>query len=147
MAIRLPAADRIGADKHYFGRICRRAQGWFVIQHLPVNGGTSNTPGLDRLSPWFLNLFENKLTVQFEHRILTIATALVLIAWYFARRRMLHEPVIKISFKLVGLMVVIQVFLGIATLLLQVPVWLGAMHWAGALLLFGAMLFNVHALS
>jgi len=60
---------------------------------------------------------------------------------------MLHEPVIKKSFKLVGLMVVIQVFLGIATLLLQVPVWLGAMHRAGALLLFGAILFNVHALS
>ena len=113
----------------------------------PLMEGHLIPHGLDRMSPWFLNLFENKLTVQFEHRILTIATALVLIAWYFARRRLLHEPVIKKSFTLVGLMVVIQVFLGIATLLLQVPVWLGAMHWAGALLLFGAMLFNVHALS
>ncbi len=113
----------------------------------PLIDGHLIPHGLDSLSPWFLNLFENKLTVQFEHRILAIATALVLIAWYFARRRMLHEPVIKKSFKLVGLMVVIQVSLGIATLLLQVPVWLGAMHWAGALLLFGAMLFNVHALS
>jgi cytochrome c oxidase assembly protein subunit 15 len=113
----------------------------------PLMDGHLIPHGLDRLSPWFLNLFENKLTVHFEHRILTIATALVLIAWYSARRRMLHEPVIKSSFKLVGLMVVIQVSLGIATLLLQVPAWLGAMHWAGALLLFGAMLFNVHALS
>ena len=113
----------------------------------PLMEGHLIPHGLDRLSPWYLNLFENKLTVQFEHRILTIATALVLIAWYFARRRLLYEPVIKKSFKLVGLMVVIQVFLGIATLLLRAPVWLGAMHWAGALLLFGAMLFNVHALS
>ena len=113
----------------------------------PLMEGHLIPHGLDILSPWYLNLFENKLTVQFEHRILTIATALVLIAWYFARRRLLYEPVIKKSFKLVGLMVVIQVFLGIATLLLRAPVWLGAMHWAGALLLFGAMLFNVHALS
>ena len=113
----------------------------------PLMDGHLIPHGLDKMSPWFLNLFENKLTVHFEHRILTIATGLVLIAWYSARRRMLHEPVIKKSFKLVGLMVIIQVILGIAILLLQVPIWLGVMHWAGALLLFGAMLFNVHALS
>jgi hypothetical protein len=34
-----------------------------------------------------------------------------------------------------------------ASLVLQIPTWLGVMHWAGALILFGAMLFNVHALS
>lgn len=44
VAIRLAAADRTGADKYNFGRICRRAQGRFVIQHLPVDGRTSNTP-------------------------------------------------------------------------------------------------------
>jgi cytochrome c oxidase assembly protein subunit 15 len=45
------------------------------------------------------------------------------------------------------MMVIIQLVLGIATLLLQVPVLLGALHQAGALLLFSAMLFNIHALS
>jgi heme A synthase len=32
-------------------------------------------------------------------------------------------------------------------LLLHVPVWLAAMHQAGALLLFTALLFNMHRLS
>jgi cytochrome c oxidase assembly protein subunit 15 len=45
------------------------------------------------------------------------------------------------------MMVIIQLSLGIATLLMQVPVVLGALHQAGALLLFSALLFNVHALS
>ena len=45
------------------------------------------------------------------------------------------------------MMVLIQVGLGIATLLLQVPVWLGVLHQAGALLLFSAMLYNIHCLS
>ena len=44
-------------------------------------------------------------------------------------------------------MVIIQLILGVSTLLMQVPVWLGAMHQAGALLLFSAMLINVHNLS
>ena len=45
------------------------------------------------------------------------------------------------------MMVIIQLALGIATLLLQVPVVLGALHQAGALLLFSFLLFNVHTLS
>jgi heme a synthase len=44
-------------------------------------------------------------------------------------------------------MVIIQLALGISTLLLQVPVVLGALHQAGALLLFSAVLFNIYALS
>ena len=45
------------------------------------------------------------------------------------------------------MMVIIQLLLGIATLLLQVPVLLGALHRAGALLLLSTLLFNAHALS
>jgi cytochrome c oxidase assembly protein subunit 15 len=41
---------------------------------------------------------------------------------------------------------VLQVCLGIATLLLRVPVLLGAAHQAGAVLLFAAALATVHAL-
>ena len=51
------------------------------------------------------------------------------------------------SFKWIGMMVLIQLGLGIATLLLHVPVWLGVLHQAGALLLFSAMLYNIHCLS
>eukprot|EP00494_Astrolonche_serrata_P018107 UN18299 len=42
--------------------------------------------------------------------------------------------------------VIIQLGLEVSTLLLQVPITLGALHQAGALLLFSAMLMNVHAL-
>jgi len=87
------------------------------------------------------------VTVQFDHRLLAITTGLVLFAWYLKGRALHHLASVKSSFKLIGMMVIIQVFLGIATLVLQVPVWLGALHQAGALLLFSVMLINVHALS
>jgi len=118
-----------------------------IFNTFPLMGGKWIPEGLAALSPWYLNLFENMVTVQFGHRLLAITTGLLLLGWYIQGRVRFEDPVIKRSFKLVAMMVIIQLVLGISTLLMQVPVWLGAMHQAGALLLFSAMLINVHALS
>ena len=71
----------------------------------------------------------------------------MLFIWYLKGRAFFGDTGIQRSFKLIGMMVIIQLTLGIATLLTQVPVVLGALHQAGALLLLSALLFNVHALS
>jgi cytochrome c oxidase assembly protein subunit 15 len=118
-----------------------------IFNTFPLMNGEWIPEGVGALSPWYLNLFENKVTVQFVHRLLAIATGLLLLGWFFKGRVGFEDSVVIRSFKLVGMMVIIQVVLGISTLLMQVPVWLGATHQAGALLLFSAMLFNVHALS
>jgi cytochrome c oxidase assembly protein subunit 15 len=75
-----------------------------------------------------------------------MTTGLLLLGWYIRGRIQFENPALKRSFKLVGMMVIIQVLLGVSTLLMQVPVWLAAMHQAGALLLFSAMLINLHTL-
>jgi cytochrome c oxidase assembly protein subunit 15 len=87
------------------------------------------------------------VTVQFDHRWLAMTTGVLLIIWYLRGRSSFDQPRLQRSFKLVGMMVILQLGLGIATLLMQVPVLLGALHQAGALLLFSALLFNIHALS
>ncbi|MFV2031406.1 MAG: COX15/CtaA family protein [Gammaproteobacteria bacterium] len=118
-----------------------------IFNTFPLMGGQWIPEGVAALSPWYLNMFENRVTVQFDHRLLAIMTGILLLAWYFRGRVLGHAAPVNSSFKLIGMMVIIQVLLGIATLLTQVPVWLGAMHQAGALFLFSAMLINVHALS
>jgi len=118
-----------------------------IFNTFPLMGGQWVPEGVSVLSPWYLNMFENKVAVQFDHRLLAVTTGLLLLAWYQAGRALHHDTPVKSSFKLIGMMAVIQVSLGIATLLLQVPVWLGAMHQAGALLLLSVLLINVHALS
>ena len=110
-------------------------------------GGALIPDGIGALSPWYMNPLENLVTVQFNHRWLAIGTGLLLIAWYIRGRSRFSEALQVRSFKLVGMMAIIQLALGIATLLWQVPVLLGALHQAGALLLFSVVLFNVHALS
>jgi heme a synthase len=112
----------------------------------PLMGGQWIPEGVGALSPRYMNIFENKVTVQFNHRILALLTALLLIIWYIKGRRFFPAGDRLKSFKLIGMMTIIQVALGISTLLLQVPVVLGAMHQAGGLLLFSALLFNLHSL-
>lgn len=118
-----------------------------IFNTFPLMNGEWIPEGLGALSPWYLNLFENMVTVQFAHRMLAITTGLLMLGWYIKGRVRFEDDAVIRSFKLVGMMVIIQLVLGVSTLLMQVPVWLGAMHQAGALLLFSTMLINVHALS
>ena len=118
-----------------------------IFNTFPLMGDSLIPAGVAALSPWYLNPLENMVTVQFNHRWLAVTTGLLLFFWYLRGRSSFDEPRLQRSFKLIGMMVIIQLALGIATLLLQVPVVLGALHQAGALLLFSALLFNIHALS
>jgi cytochrome c oxidase assembly protein subunit 15 len=118
-----------------------------IFNSFPLMGGSLIPEGIGALSPWYLNPLENMVTVQFNHRRLAMLTAVLLFAWYLRGRARFDEPRLQRGFKLTGMMVIIQVALGIATLLMQVPVLLGALHQVGALLLLGVLLFNTHALS
>ncbi len=118
-----------------------------IFNTFPLMGEALIPEGIGALSPWYLNPLENLVTVQFNHRWLALLTAALLLVWYWRGRAAFAGQPAQRSFKLIGMMVIIQVALGIATLLLQVPVALGALHQAGALLLFSTLLLNVHALS
>jgi cytochrome c oxidase assembly protein subunit 15 len=117
-----------------------------IFNTFPLMGGNWIPDGVMALSPWYLNLFENMVTVQFNHRVLATCAAVLLLVWYIKGRNRFEDKQSTRSFKWIGMMVIIQVGLGLSTLLLQVPVGIAAMHQAGALLLFTAMLMNVHAL-
>jgi cytochrome c oxidase assembly protein subunit 15 len=118
-----------------------------IFNTFPTMGGEWIPQGLLALEPAYLNLFENRVTVQFDHRLLAITTGILLLLYWVMSWRYRFHGLTRSSFNLVGLMVIVQVSLGISTLLLHVPVWTAAMHQAGALLLFTALLFNMHRLS
>lgn len=97
--------------------------------------------------PLWRNFFENIATVQFDHRVLaTLVFSGVVLTWLTSLRYLLTRPA-RIGMHLMMATAVLQVTLGISTLLLHVPVSLAAMHQAGALLLFTAMLFLQHHLT
>jgi cytochrome c oxidase assembly protein subunit 15 len=109
-------------------------------------GGSWIPQGLFALEPWWRNFFDNMTTAQFDHRWLAKTTLLlVVVFWARARKAQLPPLAVTASQLLLGL-AVLQVMLGITTLLMRVPVWLGASHQAVAMLLFTAALLQVHSL-
>jgi len=112
----------------------------------PLMDGALIPDGLFSLSPWYLNFFESILTVQFDHRVLAMTTLVsVLALGGVAKAGHLsvsqRRPVTGLQ-----IVVVVQVALGITTLLMVVPVALGALHQAGAVLLLGMSVWAAHAL-
>ena len=91
--------------------------------------------------PLWRNFFENIATVQFDHRLLAMLVFMsVVLLWLLSLRQSFPRHV-RIGLHLLMAAVLLQVALGISTLLLHVPVALAATHQAGALLLLTAVLF------
>lgn len=119
----------------------------FAFNTFPLMNGHWVPDGLYALQPWWINWFENIATVQFNHRVLAYAVfALVVYYWWQAHRTGLPAGV-RLIFHTLFTAVVVQIALGIATLLFVVPVALGALHQAGALVVLTASLVLNHALS
>ena len=110
----------------------------------PLMNGHLVPPGMFVIEPWYLNLFNNIATVQFDHRAIAWLLA-ILVPWFWVRtRRAAPHPRLAATLLLSAL--ALQIALGISTLLLVVPVPLAAAHQAGALLVFTAALLALHSL-
>ena len=106
-----------------------------IYNTFPLMGNSVLPPGLLILDPPLRNFTENMTTVQFNHRLLTISTFL-LIALYWWRARVGGLPVQLLpATNALLATTLLQVILGISTLLLAVPTLLADEQDAGALVL------------
>jgi len=119
----------------------------FAYNTFPLMQGHVVPPEILMLEPWYRNFFYNMATVQFDHRLFAwaLAFAVPLFWWRIRRNASSTRGVLRSADALLA-MLAVQVALGIATLVLQVPVALAAMHQAGAVLLFAAALNMAHVL-
>jgi cytochrome c oxidase assembly protein subunit 15 len=109
-----------------------------AYQTFPLMNGHFVPPEVMMLEPWWRNFLYNMATVQLVHRLFFwLLLILVPLAWW----RMRHAPA---AHALLAAFV-LQAALGISTLLMGVPVALGAAHQGGAVLLLGAALWNAHS--
>jgi cytochrome c oxidase assembly protein subunit 15 len=109
-----------------------------AYQTFPLMNGQLVPPEVLMLEPWWQNLLYNMATVQLVHRaFFWLLVVLVPLAWW----RMRHTLA---AHALLGAFV-LQGALGISTLLLGVPVALGAAHQGGAVLLLAAALWIAHS--
>ncbi len=97
--------------------------------------------------PKWVNIFENHAAVQFCHRWLAITTGFVILlyGWRVASIETLAPATRRLGFAL-GAWVLVQISLGITTLVLSVPVPTAVTHQAGAFVLLSLILWALHDL-
>jgi cytochrome c oxidase assembly protein subunit 15 len=93
-------------------------------------------PGLLVMEPQWRNFFENALTVQFNHRLLAYIIMLIAImhAW----------NTFSMSAMVVAYLIAVQIGLGVATVVMKVPLSLGLVHQAGAMIVLWAAVWHLH---
>ncbi|MCL4168671.1 UNVERIFIED_CONTAM: hypothetical protein GTU68_066177 [Idotea baltica] len=121
----------------------------FIHNHWPMmsEGQFMHETVYIEQNPFYKNFIEGKSGVQFVHRILAyFVVFMVFLIWNLSRklsRTSYQNKGINALILLVGL----QFILGVFTILLQVPVWLGVAHQIGAFFLLSAMTFTLHRFS
>ncbi len=118
----------------------------FAYNTFPLMNGHWFPPELFLLEPWYLNFFNNMATVQFDHRLFAWMLALV-VPWFWLRiQKSSVPPRVRLGAHwLLGLLF-LQISLGIATLLLVMPLPLAAAHQACAVLVLSAAVYVLQAL-
>jgi cytochrome c oxidase assembly protein subunit 15 len=112
----------------------------------PLMGDTFVPPGLYTTTPWWIAMFEDITTIQFNHRIFAYVLFVLLNGFAFLAYRSAPVKREKLGAVLLVAALLLQVTLGISTLLLHVPVWLATAHQGGAVVLLTAMLYLSHVL-
>jgi heme a synthase len=113
----------------------------FAFNTFPLMNGQLIPDGLFTLSPLWRNFFENIITVQFDHRVLATLLFIIIPVFWFKAGSFELSPLARTGRHLLLAALLLQVTLGISTLLLVVPVTLAAAHQAGAIVLLTAALF------
>ncbi len=122
-----------------FGGFVAGLNGGLVHNSFPLMGGQLIPADAFQI-PW--SPFEDPVTAQFIHRWLAIASVLLAIGLWLRRGKLRASTTKPIA--LLAAMAVIQAGLGIATLLLIVPIPLAAAHQAGAVVLWTLALWSLH---
>ncbi|HXP04945.1 MAG TPA: COX15/CtaA family protein [Stellaceae bacterium] len=112
----------------------------------PLMDGRFVPAGYAQLTPFIRNWFENVAAVQFDHRLLAMTTAASVIVLWLAGRREALPPKARLALHALLAIALLQLSLGVSTLLLVVPIPLAAAHQAGAVLLLTAAIVLRHTL-
>lgn len=118
----------------------------YAYNTFPLMNGHFVPPEIFLLEPWHLNFFNNMATVQFDHRLIAWVLMIVVPLLWIGLRRQRVPRTARLASNALLAALALQVSLGIATLLLRVPIVLGAAHQGGAVLVLAAALWLAHEL-
>ncbi|MBK5284303.1 MAG: COX15/CtaA family protein [Bacteroidia bacterium] len=128
-----------------YGAFVAGLKAGFVYNTFPTMNGTWIPEGLFFLEPWWSNLTDNLITVQFIHRLVAylVTTGIIII---FILSRTHENGLLRKSSSYLIVVVLLQFILGVTTLLTHVNIYAAIFHQAGAFILFAALIYHSQAL-
>ncbi len=105
----------------------------------PLMAGQFFPPDAFSLTPGWRNFFENPGLVQFMHRMVGYLLVLFAIGAFFRGRRAAASST-RTAFMLASGMIVVQMVIGIYTVLTAAPLHIAIVHQAGAILTFSLII-------
>ena len=123
----------------FWGALVAGLKAGLVYNTFPLMGGNIIPHELFHHSPWWRDLLENPVSVQFMHRLFALLTIGWCLWMWSAQRRKKLALCVSQSLTLVAVMILLQFSLGIVTLLWGVPLPLAILHQGIGLLLFGSL--------
>jgi len=129
------------------GALVAAIRAGYAYNTFPLMNGHLIPPEVLVIDPWWENFVHNMATVQLVHRMLAmIVLAAALTLWWRIRARIPAGAPARAWANALGFFVLLQVGVGIATLVLRVPLPLAALHQAGAVVVFTCAIALLHFL-
>jgi cytochrome c oxidase assembly protein subunit 15 len=121
----------------------------FIHNHWPMmsEGKFMHETVLIEKTPVYKNFIEGRSGVQFVHRILAFIVVISVVIIYLKGKKIAVSNHQLNGLNSLLVLVGLQSLLGVLTILLQVPLWLGISHQIGAFLLLSSMTFTLHRFS
>ncbi|NNK86658.1 MAG: heme A synthase [Flavobacteriaceae bacterium] len=121
----------------------------FLHNHWPMmsEGQFMHDTVYSEQSPLWKNFIEGKSGVQFMHRSLAYLVVISIVIIWRKSKQISLSRYQKMGVNSLLILVALQFVLGVLTILMQVPVWLGVAHQLGAFLLLMSMTFTMHRFS
>ena len=132
----------LAAVQIVMGALVAGLKAGLIYNQWPLMGEGLVPPALYDMAPLWRNFLDNAVTVQFDHRMgayLLFALSLVL-GWFGIR----HGGPVRTAVLAVFVPVTVQMLLGVVALLLAVPVFWGAAHQAGGVIVLASLIYLVH---
>lgn len=118
----------------------------FDYNTFPLMDGRLVPASYATMHPFWRNLLANIAAVQFDHRVLATVTAVLLVATVGLGLAVRPPRPVALALLGMGVLVLVQYALGVATLLTVVAIPLAVAHQVNAALLLGAVIITLHQL-
>jgi heme a synthase len=128
----------------FWGALVAGLKAGFMFNTFPLMAGGLLPPHGLNIDPAWKNVLENPATVQWMHRVLGTLLLLAAVAVLVRARAAVSDARARVLAGSFVAMLAAQYGLGVATLVMNVPVSLGVAHQAVAMVLFGVWLAWLH---